>query len=150
MHTKETIMRSTLEQMAADADDAGKESVLVNLSFEDIKMLNHALDLAESEKMEKTTCKPYNEFEATVPLMLGDDYKARFVAEYRQTKIRYERLKAFNNKIEAAECKVREGALGVEIPKHDCPVDMLVHQQRIMGEYLHILEVRAVIEGIDL
>ena len=38
----------------------------------------------------------------TVNLMESSDYKDRFVAEYVQTKIRYEKLKAFNNKIEAA------------------------------------------------
>jgi hypothetical protein len=38
----------------------------------------------------------------------------------------------------------------VEIPKHDCPSELLREQQRAMGEYLHILEVRAEIEGIEL
>ena len=89
------------------------------------------------------------ELQETIPLMTSDDYKDRFIAEYRQTKIRYERLKAFNNKIEAAEATgFMENA--VEMPKHDCPYDMLRHQQSVMGEYLHLLEVRAVIEGIDL
>ena len=90
----------------------------------------------------------------TVELMESDDYKDRFVAEYCQTKIRYEKLKAFNNKIEAArrvsynayECKQKS----IVEPKHDCPKDLLIEQQGIMGQYLHILEVRAEIEGIDL
>ena len=87
----------------------------------------------------------------TVDLMNSDDYKERFVAEYWQTKIRYEKLKAFNTKIEAA----REVALYPEMPqlampKHDCPDNVLRAQQRTMGEYLHMLELRAVIEGIDL
>ena len=38
----------------------------------------------------------------------------------------------------------------VEMPKHDCPDELLRQQQRIMGEYLHVLEMRAVIEGIEL
>ncbi len=89
------------------------------------------------------------ELKDTVEMMQSDDYRDRFKAEYYQTKIRYERLKAFNNKIEASE------ATGfthnpVERPKHDCPYDMLRHQQAVMGEYLHILEVRAIIEGIQL
>ena len=63
-----------------------------------------------------------------------------------QTKIRYEKLKAFNNKIEASD--VTEGK--IKAPKHDCPAFILKAQQRAMGEYLHLLEVRAVIEGIDL
>lgn len=90
----------------------------------------------------------------TVELMESSDYKDRFVAEYAQTKIRYEKLKAFNNKIEAArrvlsnpfECRPKD----IVEPKHDCPEDLLRDQQSVMGQYLHILEVRAEIEGIDL
>ena len=90
----------------------------------------------------------------TVELMESSDYKDRFVAEYAQTKIRYEKLKAFNNKIEAArrvlsnpfECRPKD----IVEPKHDCPEDLLREQQSVMGQYLHILEVRAEIEGIDL
>ena len=80
----------------------------------------------------------------TIDMMLSADYKERFVAEYLQTKIRYERLKAFNTKIEAAE------TTNTPPPKHDCPLDLLKAQQSIMGQYLHILEVRAVIEGVEL
>ena len=77
--------------------------------------------------------------------------KARFMAEYYQTKIRYEKLKAFNTKIEAAKRTQYYGqAAVVDMPKHDCPDDLLLEQQTAMGKYLHILEVRAVIEGIDL
>ncbi len=92
------------------------------------------------------------ELKDTVEMMNSDDYKARFVAEYWQTKIRYEKLKAFNNKIEAA-CRTERDHPVVQIapmPKHDCPADLLREQQSVMGQYLHILEVRAVIEGIDL
>lgn len=92
------------------------------------------------------SCKPYNEFEETVPLMLSEDYKARFVAEYRQTKIRYERLKKFCNRIEAAMGHPRT----VEMPKHDCDIELLREQQRFMGNYLHTLEIRAVVEHIEL
>ena len=84
--------------------------------------------------------------------MTSPDYKERFRAEYIQTKIRYERLKAFNTKIEAAfrtECE-RPEAKKAPMPPHDCPHDLLREQQEVMGHYLHILEVRAVIEGVDL
>jgi hypothetical protein len=95
---------------------------------------------------EKSIAKPYNEFEATVPLMLSEDYKARFVAEHRQTKIRYEKLKAYDNRIEAAMlCPDK-----VEMPPHDCSLELLREQQRHMGCYLGTLELRAIIEGIDL
>lgn len=90
----------------------------------------------------------------TAAAMNSHDYKKRFIAEYVQTKIRYERLKAFNTRIEAAnrtnEWRCRYEMPKVEMPKHDCPDDILEQQQHLMGQYLHILEVRAVIEGIDL
>lgn len=89
----------------------------------------------------------------TVVLMNSENYKERFIAEYWQTKIRYEKLKSFNNKIEASKRVRFQGdsskVMLVE-PNHDCPAEMLCEQQRIMGEYLHILEVRAEIEGVDL
>lgn len=94
----------------------------------------------------KCSCKPYNELEATVDLMLSVDYKARFVAEYRQTKIRYERLKNFCNHIEAAMSHPGK----VDMPKHDCALELLREQQRAMGLYLHALEIRAVVEHIEL
>jgi hypothetical protein len=85
------------------------------------------------------------EFKDTIEMMMSEDYKERFKAEYYQTKIRYERLKKFNTKIEATSCNPLAQA-----PKHDCPYELLREQQRVMGEYLHILEVRAVIEGVEL
>ena len=98
---------------------------------------------------EVCSAKNYNELESTVEFMLSDDYKKRFVAEYNQTKIRYEKLKRFNNRIEAANLTKTTGRR-VEMPVHDCPDKLLRDQQKIMGEYLHYLEIRAVIEGIDL
>ena len=90
------------------------------------------------------------EFKDTIEMMQSEDYKERFMAEYYQTKIRYERLKAFNNKIEAARATEYSPMKKIEMPKHDCPEDLLREQQHMMGKYLNILEVRAVIEGIDL
>lgn len=94
----------------------------------------------------------------TAAAMSSPDYKKRFRAEYVQTKIRYEKLKAFNTRIEAAHqaaCSPlcvgpAEPRKVVEMPKHDCPESLLREQQSVMGQYLHILEVRAIIEGIDL
>ena len=92
------------------------------------------------------------ELHETVALMTSEDYKERFKAEYYQTKIRYEKLKSFNNKIEASRVTLYATSeqKKVEMPKHDCPDSLLKEQQRAMGEYLHLLEVRAVIEGIEL
>ena len=91
------------------------------------------------------------ELKDTVEMMCSEDYKERFKAEYNQTKLRYEKLKAFNAKIEAANrTKYSPNIMPVGMPQHDCPEELLCEQQRIMGEYLHILEVRAVIENIIL
>lgn len=86
----------------------------------------------------------FESLEDTSAFMTSDDYKNRFIAEYAQTKIRYEKLKNFCNRIEAAKLAKTEE------PKHDCSLELLRNQQRIMGEYLHILEIRAVIEEVDL
>lgn len=86
----------------------------------------------------------FKSLEDTSVLMTSEDYKNRFVAEYAQTKIRYEKLKNFCNRIEAAKLA------GTEEPKHDCSLELLRSQQRIMGEYLHIMEIRAVIEEVEL
>lgn len=77
---------------------------------------------------------------STVALMNSEDYKDRFVAEYAQTKIRYDNLHRLLVKAEA-------GTLGFT---HSSPLDLLKEQKRHMGEYLHCLEVRAEIEHIDL
>ena len=91
------------------------------------------------------------ELKETAKLMNSSDYKERFIAEYWQTKIRYEKLKAFNNKIEAAQIThFSELDNKVKEPTHDCPANLLRDQQRVMGEYLHLLEIRALIEGIEL
>jgi hypothetical protein len=90
------------------------------------------------------------ELSDTVEQMNSSDYKERFIAEYQQLKIRYEKLKAFNTKIEAAHLTSDRGTCGVDMPLHVCPDHLLRDQQSIMGQYLHILEVRAVMEGIDL
>jgi hypothetical protein len=90
-----------------------------------------------------------NELNETVEMMNSADYKERFKAEYYQLKIRYEKLKAFNNRIEAAEVSMYTKQTVAE-PKHDCPYSLLRDQQSHMGQYLHILELRAIIERIDL
>lgn len=82
--------------------------------------------------------------EDTVAGMNSADYKDRFKAEYAQTKLRYEKLKAFCNRIEVAEM------MGTEVPKHDCPLSLLREQQKWMGMYLSVLEKRAIIENIIL
>ena len=76
----------------------------------------------------------------TTEIMLSDDYKDRFRAEYLQTKIRYEKLHKMVVKYEA-------GTLNF---KPNCGLDLLKAQKKAMGEYLYCLELRAEIEHIDL
>lgn len=140
------ILANTIEGMAADAEKAGKENFAITLTQEDARAIWKGLHLLEKENMEKCCCKPYNPYEETMPLMLSADYKDRFVAEYRQTKIRYEKLKAYCNRIEMAmmhPCKV-------EMPPHDCELELLRQQLHYMGCYLGALEKRAIVEGICL
>ena len=76
----------------------------------------------------------------TVPLMVSGDYKERFVAEYYQTKIRYDKLHAMLVKYEADKLDFK--------PK--CSFTLLSEQASRMGALLRCLEVRAEIEGINL
>jgi hypothetical protein len=110
---------------------------------------NDSCDLYESEELDDVDLEEACEvrkftspFVDTIEGMLSPDYKERFRAEYIQTKIRYERLKAFNTKIEAAlrtECE-RPEVKESPMPPHDCPDGVLREQQEVMGHYLHILE----------
>ncbi len=87
----------------------------------------------------------------TCEMMCSEDYKVRFIAEYTQTKIRYEKLKKMNTQIEAAERKRHDVIYNsIKEPHHDCPSNLLLEQQHIMGDLLHVYELRAVIENIEL
>lgn len=85
------------------------------------------------------------ELKDTIVAMKSDCYKHRFIAEYWQTKIRYNKLCNFIRRIEIANLLLDE-----EPPKYDCPLSLLQHQKYFMECYLDILEKRAIIEKIDL
>ena len=72
------------------------------------------------------------ELKDTVKGMMSDDYKERMAAEYHQTKIRYEKLKKLNTRMEA---KVICTSSEVEPQLDGTPARLLRDQQRIMGEY---------------
>jgi hypothetical protein len=74
----------------------------------------------------------------TMPLMVSNDYKDRFVAEYMQTKIRY-------NKLHRMIVRYEAGTLDF---KPTCPLFLLKEQAEAMGAYLFALEKRAELEGI--
>lgn len=85
----------------------------------------------------------YNTLDETIAGMQSSDYKERFIAEYYQTKIRMEKLRKFIRKIESED-------FGCEHVQHDCPLRLLQVQYNAMDDYLKILEIRALIEKIDL
>lgn len=68
------------------------------------------------------------------------DYKERMKNEYHELKTRYEKLHRIVIKAEA-------GTLDFTL---NCPLELLKAQKKAMGEYLHALEVRAEIEGVEL
>ncbi|WP_298731968.1 hypothetical protein [uncultured Subdoligranulum sp.] len=86
----------------------------------------------------------------TVRLMESTDYKDRFKAEYWQTKIRYERLKKLTTRMKAERIKNEQVKLMREETLDGSPERLLREQQACMGKYLHVLELRAVIENIEL
>lgn len=69
-----------------------------------------------------------------------DTWQQRMKREYRETKERYEKLHRMVTKYEA----------GVLEFTPNCSIDLLKQQKRHMGEYLHDLEIRAEIEGVNL
>lgn len=87
------------------------------------------------------------ELKDTVKGMISADYKERMAAEYCQTKIRSERLKKLNVRLEA---DALAHPTPYEYKLDGTPASLLRDQQRVMEEYLHILELRAVIEGVKL
>lgn len=149
-------MREFIQEVVELAEKDNKDYVIIRL--EDAKVLLDELilnekirNIEESEKIIREHQK-HSPYHSTVDGMLSANYVERFRAEYQQTKIRYEKLKAFCNKIEAAD-RTRIDPFApkkVEEPEHDCPVEVLREQQCAMGQYLHALEIRAVIEGIEL
>lgn len=79
-------------------------------------------------------------FGETSIAMLSDDYKERMKAEYWQVKHRHDRLHQMIVKYEAGTLDFTP----------DCPLDLLKEQKSAMGKYLYCLEVRAIIEDVQL
>lgn len=88
------------------------------------------------------------ELKDTVELMNSEHFGDRLKAEYWQTKIRYEKLKDTCNRYEASQYAPPNTSFLKHEPK--CSLGLLREQQNFMGHYLHILEIRAILYGIDL
>mgnify|MGYP007122041147 CR=1 FL=1 len=80
------------------------------------------------------------ELSETIDLMQSYDYKERFLAEYWQTKIRYDKLDEMTVKMEAGTLNFTP----------NCSLDLLKQQKACMGNYLRTLKIRAEKEGITL
>ena len=142
---KSNIFAQLSEIVEADSEKEVWNKIRNRTSFEiKQKALQVYPASIEIRKIKEKKEKNNMELKETVELMNSEDYKERFVAEYRQVKIRYEKLKNFCNKIEV------ETMLGKEVTKHDCPLELLREQQKYMGLYLSVLEKRALIENIVL
>lgn len=142
---KSNIFAKLSEIVEADSEKEVMDKIRKQESFE-IKqeVLRLYPSSIEIRKVKEKKEKNNMELKETVELMNSVDYKDRFIAEYHQVKIRYEKLKNFCNKIEV------ETMLGKEVTKHDCPLELLREQQKYMGLYLSVLEKRALIENIVL
>lgn len=142
---KSNIFAQLSEIVEADSEKEVWNKIRNRKSFEiKQKALQVYPASIEITKIKEKKEKNNMELKETVELMNSVDYKDRFIAEYRQVKIRYEKLKNFCNKIEV------ETMLGKEVTKHDCPLELLREQQKYMGLYLSVLEKRALIENVEL
>ena len=142
---KSNIFAQLSEIVEADSEKEVWDKIRNRKSFEiNQEVLNLYPSSIEIRKIKEKKEKNNMELKETIESMCSDNYKERFVAEYHQVKIRYEKLKNFCNKIEVEEM------LGKEVTKHDCPLELLREQQKYMGLYLSILEKRALIENVEL
>lgn len=80
------------------------------------------------------------ELKDTIELMTSSDYKDRFRAEYNQTFIRCEKLKAMLEKWDKGELNFTP----------TCPRSLYNLQVRAMEDYITVLQTRAKIEEVTL
>lgn len=95
-------------------------------------------DVQSGQTIDGVTDRTYTDLSETVDLMSSTDYKIRLVAEYVQTKIRYEKLHNMIVKYDANKLDFEPM----------CPIDILRQQKQTMGQYLYSLQVRMVMEDI--
>ena len=80
------------------------------------------------------------ELKDTIEMMVSDDYKERFRAEYYHVVIRYKKLKAMLEKWDNGELDFSP----------TCPRSTYNLQIKAMIDYIAVLEARAVMENVDL
>lgn len=117
-----------------DNEDPKDEGYLVKYS-----------DGYESWSPRKQFEEAYREFDvtklpSTAALMQSDNYKERFMAEYKQLVIRYKGLLSMLKKWDGGKLEFTP----------TCPRSTYTLQVEAMRKYIAVLEARAVMEGIDL
>lgn len=80
------------------------------------------------------------ELKDTIELMQSTDYKDRFKAEYWQVADRFKKLSAMLEKWDKGELAFTP----------TCPRNTYNMQAKIMADYMAVLRIRAVEEGIEL
>lgn len=80
------------------------------------------------------------ELKETIELMQSDNYKDRYRAEYWQVADRYKKLSAMLDKWDKGELNFTP----------TCPRSTYNMQIKAMTDYMAVLEIRAVAEGIEL
>lgn len=85
-------------------------------------------------------CKRPMELADTAEMMMSEDYKERFRAEYGQVAIRRQKLKAMLEKWDKGELNFTP----------TCPRSTYDLQIKAMADYIAVLEARAVMEDILL
>lgn len=85
-------------------------------------------------------CKRPMELADTAEMMMSEDYKERFRAEYGQVSIRHQKLKAMLEKWDKGELNFTP----------TCPRSTYDLQIKAMADYIAVLEARAVMEDILL
>lgn len=69
-----------------------------------------------------------------------NNYKERFINEYVELKDKYTKLHKMLVKYDAGKLEFTP----------TCPIDTLRKQKSLMGQYLYVLEVRAIVEDVEL
>ena len=108
-------------------------------------LINHLRAMAQNEDF--WIVKAAENDQATVAWKIAfphmepeKDYKQRMMEEYWQTKSRYSKIHDICTKYEAGTLDFTP----------TCSLELLTKQKAAMGNYLHCLEVRAQIEGVQL
>ena len=98
---KANIFAKLSEIVEADSEKEVWDKIRNRKSFEiNQEVLNLYPSSIEIRKIKEKKEENNKELKEKVELMNSEDYKERFIAEYHQVKIRYEKLKNFCNKIE--------------------------------------------------